>query len=294
MSNIEPKERMKNKFVELLKSAALHKMGNVTMCKSLAQFSEEQNLGVQGDISKSGKGSRIIIGDLYWKLRDELETEGKIILGKGKGGSVRLSESELGIAESEMASQSDQNDAKKTNKKLKKEIDTYDGIFKTLNDAWIKNQKYPNAWTQITAHQGKRETGGKWTRPDIAMVSVTSLPYLPGKIVDISTFEIKLYEEVDITAVYEAVAHRRFATKAYLLIANPNKKEFDRESISEIESEAEKAGIGLSVISDEEDFGEWDEILPAIRYEPDPYRMNDFLRTTFTKDILEDLLKNIK
>lgn len=55
---------------------------------------------------------------------------------------------------------------------------------------------------EITAKQGSRQTGGKWTRPDVIAVGYKTFPYLPGRYLEVVTFEIKPFQTTDVSAVY--------------------------------------------------------------------------------------------
>ena len=74
---------------------------------------------------------------------------------------------------------------------------------------------------EITAKQGRRDTGGTWSRLDIVIVSVVTLPFVLGKHLDVTTFEIKPHTQLDVTSVYEALAHLRAATRAYVFLHVP-------------------------------------------------------------------------
>jgi hypothetical protein len=54
-----------------------------------------------------------------------------------------------------------------------------------------------------------------WTKPDITAVSVRTFQHLPGKYVDVWTFEVKPVEALDVTAVFEAASHASRATRSY-------------------------------------------------------------------------------
>src|ERR1044072_1149451 len=93
----------------------------------------------------------------------------------------------------------------------------YDPVAKVLKDRWVKDNRFRASVVEVTAKQGKRDTGGKWCRPGVAVVAITSYVDVPGKHLDVATFEVKGNDFVDVTAVYEALAHRRAATPAYVI-----------------------------------------------------------------------------
>src|ERR1035441_4896420 len=80
---------------------------------------------------------------------------------------------------------------------------------------------------EVTARQGRRETGGTWTRPDIVAAALRVFPHVPGKFFDLITFEVKPFDGIDVTAVFEALSHRRAATQAYVWLHVPARGETD-------------------------------------------------------------------
>ena len=109
------------------------------------------------------------------------------------------------------------------------------------------------------------------------------------------TFEVKTPDGVDITAVYEALAHRRSATRSYVLLYIPTDRQAELEAtLLEIYGEAKKHGIGVITVEKVDDYETWDEIVEPSRSEPDPRKMNDFLSMQFTKQQLEQIVKWFK
>jgi hypothetical protein len=124
------------------------------------------------------------------------------------------------------------------------------------------------------------------------IVTQSVYPYVPGRHFDVITFEVKTSDALDVTAVYEALAHLRAATKAYVLLHVPDAEaDLLKEALSEICSEAKKHGIGVITFNQPGDFSGWEEMVEPIRREPDPRRLNDFLATQFEAGHLETLLR---
>lgn len=60
-----------------------------------------------------------------------------------------------------------------------------------------------------TARAGRRETGGRWSRPDLTLVTVERYKWLrPQHRLRVMTCELKLGTQLDVSAVHEALAHR--------------------------------------------------------------------------------------
>jgi hypothetical protein len=213
--------------------------------------------------------------DQYWPIRDRLVDSGKLELGRGKGGSVSLvAPTEVpGIATSPTTSPTttDLNIA---------EGDLYQPIAKVLRNEWARDMRFRSHVVEVTARQGRRETGGTWTRPDIVVAALRVFPHVPGKFFDLITFEVKPLDGIDVTAVFEALSHRRAATQAYVWLHVPAGAESKDEVgfiLPRINEEARRHGIGLIVGSEPAEYSSWDVQLRAARFEPDPEFQNEFI-----------------
>lgn len=222
--------------------------------------------------------------DVYWFVRNKLIEEGRLAKAKGKGGSVskvsQLVEDAKFIEEVE------------ADPGRVAELDLYEPLHQVIKDQWAKDYQLDSLVGEITGKQGARNTGGKWTRPDITVASYKTYPYVPGKHFEIITFEVKPSDSIDVTAVYEALAHRRAATRSYVIIHVPINKVSQLElQIEELSSEAKKFGIGVIQVSDPKDYATWDEIVEPTRHEPDPSRLNDFLATQVSQGFREQIIR---
>jgi hypothetical protein len=219
-----------------------------------------------GILPKSGEGitnpkARALFGEsaeVYDRVRKSLRDKGLILLGVGRGGRVMLPV--VGT---------------KVEPAPKKERDLYDGFLKKVEN-WASDEAFPDSrFVEVIASQGSRATGGVWTRPDVVLVSVGQYVYVPGKILDITTFEVKTKENRGITAVFEAAAHSRFATKSYLAIEHSAADEKD-EDLVRIEDECARFEIGLAYFTDKEPISVY---LDPVRREPDPRDVQKFVET---------------
>lgn len=127
------------------------------------------------------------------------------------------------------------------------------------------------------ARAGSRAIGGKWTRPDLVAADVQVFTYLPTKVLSVHTFEVKRSDMIDVTAVYEALAHRRAATHSYILLHVPSDLQTP-PSLDGFIAEARRQGIGVVVFSDPNNNETWDERVIAERVEPEPDALNEFVR----------------
>ena len=145
---------------------------------------------------------------------------------------------------------------------------------------------------EITGHQGSRTTG-KWARPDITAIMYRVFPYIPGKHIDTIVFEVKPKWSIDVTAVYEALGHRRAANRAYVILVHDDPSHIEKR-LEEILSEARKFGVGVIVVKDPSAWKEWDIKVEAVRHEPDPERLNAFLASQVSDQAREILMKWFK
>jgi hypothetical protein len=131
---------------------------------------------------------------------------------------------------------------------------------------------------EITAKQGRKSTGGTWTRPDISAVSVRTFQHLPNKYLDIWTFEVKPVDGLDVTAVFEAAAHGSRATRSYALLQVPNKLSADAEEVlRRCDREAERLRVGLITFTDPLTFDTWETRVEAPRCDTDPESLEEFI-----------------
>lgn len=165
----------------------------------------------------------------------------------------------------------------------------YEPLARVLKEKWVPDKRFDSPAIEITARQGARETGGKWSRPDITLVSSTTYPYVPGKQFDVVTFEVKPSNAIDVTAVYEALAHRRAANRAYVILHVPSINDTVKSLIDDVCDEAKRHGIGVIVVGKPDDYGTWEEPVEALRNEPDPAKLNDFLSKQVSQEFKEHI-----
>lgn len=213
----------------------------------------------------------------YWRTQGILFEDEVITRGKGKGGSVALRKAETPQTEIVKIS--------------KAERDLYKPSLEQIQTRWLDFHEYDDGIAEITASQGRRQTGGTWTRPDITVVATRSFEFYPQRVFDIVTFEIKTADNINVQAVFEAVSHRVFATRAFVLVAIDEDNFAKINEAERIKEEAKKNGIGIILAPDIAEFGTWLHPLPAVRYEPDPKEADKFIRTTFAAESRTAIVK---
>jgi hypothetical protein len=203
----------------------------------------------------------------YWRVREQLLESGVLERGKGKGGSVRRS------------NQSAQTSVTKALRNAP-EAGLYQPLLTVLSNQWIREMviEPDQIYFEMTAKQGKKLTGGTWTRPDITALSVRTFQHLPGKYVDVWTFEVKPAESLDVTAIFEAASHAGRATRSYALLQVP---EHSTEAIEGLldrcAREAARLRVGLITFVSESEFESWETRVEAPRLETAPEALDEFI-----------------
>jgi hypothetical protein len=204
----------------------------------------------------------------YWQVRETLLEKRLLEKGKGKGGSVRRSS--VDVREVVVATQT----------RSGHEGLLYTPLLKTLVAYWapVMSIAPEHVHFEITARQGKKATGGKWSRPDITAVSVRSFTHLPGKYLDVWTFEVKSMEWLDVTAVFEAAAHASRATRSYALLQIPKNIDLATEEILDrCEREAARLRVGFITFVEATKFDTWETRVEAPRLDTAPEALEEFI-----------------
>jgi hypothetical protein len=103
---------------------------------------------------------------------------------------------------------------------------------------------------------------------------------LPGKFFDLIAFEVKPLRGLDVTAVFEALSHRRAAHQEYVWLHVPREaagESFILASLERVADEARRHGIGLIIGETPANYETWRIQIKAARMEPDPELLNDFI-----------------
>jgi hypothetical protein len=246
----------------------------------------------QGSIGNQTLREHLRLGDdLYLAVRNRLRDAGEISIGRGRGGSISRTKQvipDLQEPEQNVYQEPTPDDP------YPSEASLYEPMRITLQSRWVQDQRFDQSVVESTARGGRR-ADGVWARPDLTCAAITSYTYVPGKFLDIVTFEVKPHFAVDLTAVYEALAHRRAATRSYVLLHVPDALLLALDQpITDICEEASKHGIGVIVAGDPTNFDTWNFREDAVRSEPDPSKVNIFIQTQLTQGTREQILKWLK
>lgn len=211
----------------------------------------------------------------YFEVRDMLVDAGQLLLGKGRGGSVRRATID--------------NDPPVV---FEYEVELYEPLHHVIEHEWAQARRTTPVAVAVTGLQGQAKTGGIWTRPDITCVALRTFTYVPGRYLDVTTFEVKRIDALDVRAVFEAVAHRRAATEVYVLVHAPHGWRGDR--MQQVIDIAMENGVGFIVVEDPSDFGTWDELLAPDRVQPDPAQLDNFISTQFPDEDRDAVAKKVR
>ncbi|WP_216850460.1 hypothetical protein [Granulicella sp. L46] len=227
----------------------------------------------------------------YWDLRNSLIDEGKLERARGRGGLVRrvLSVAEVPVVpDSLVSAASDLSGAVTALVPVLLESSLYEPFQKIIQTGYVLDNDLKPWICEITAAQGRRNTGGLWTRPDVTLIAEQTFVYFPGKLFEVITFEIKPDIGTAMEGVYEAAAHSAFAHRSYL--AFPDSDEYEKSPLFDrIRDECERFGLGLILF---EDVANWDTYsfeVSAERKDPDPGSVNDFIKVQISEKGREEI-----
>jgi hypothetical protein len=233
----------------------------------------------------------------YWKVHAQLYGENAIEKGRGPGGLVLLVEdgvqTKAVLAERAAVASTPRARGKAQQavtiasegaaaEEFTRELHLYDPVKRQLEAHWAKRRQLDQCHVEVTALQGRRDTGGSWSRPDLALVGYRKYEFLPEKVFEVVSFEVKPATDVSIKGVMEALAHREAATRSYVIFHTANEEFEGFPEASRIEELAARHGVGVFAAPDINDFDKWVEIVPAQRASPDPEAVDTFIRRTLS------------
>ncbi|WP_298160396.1 hypothetical protein [Brevundimonas sp.] len=225
--------------------------------------------------------------DRYWKIHSELFDDAVIEKGRGYGGTVILATNQAEEVAPQAVVETTTVVATavtETAIAYARELDLYEPARKAIDTHWAQRRQLDNSHCEITAMQGRRETGGSWTRPDLIVIGSRKYEFLPQKIFELVSFEVKPASDVSIKGVMEALAHREAATRSYVLYHTDGEEFSTFPEYTRITDLAAKHGIGVYSARDIADFDQWAEVVPAQLANPDPEVVDTFLRRTLSDE----------
>lgn len=211
---------------------------------------------------------------------------GRIVAGRGQGGSVRFTERQA----TESSTESMGAIAQAAPVAGKRERDLYSPLKMAIESKWIHRFGLDDVVVDETHSQGSKDTGGTFTRPDITAAGIRRYVYLPKRL-EIVTFEVKPAEALSVMGVLEAIAHREAAHRSYVVYAASRGLFEASAEVDRILELSQKFGIGVVLAESPSEVETWEVLLDAVRHEPDPARLDRFLNDLPGADMKKQLSK---
>jgi hypothetical protein len=209
----------------------------------------------------------------FWKYRKELLDVDLIQIRRGRGGSVARV----------LKYVKDYEIKQPISHALKDEAKYYEELRNWLEKNRVADigQSGGQAWAVITGKPGKwKRRSGRWSRPDVVLVEVTTYEYLIQREVVVTTYEIKKYSpSMDNSWVFEAASHSKGAHYSYLVVGALEEKITD-DPPTELSSDLNKFGIGFGWLYFNSSTNEYEfkEVLEPDRGNPVPEEENELLK----------------
>ncbi|MBY6676549.1 hypothetical protein HQ314_06445 [Rhodococcus sp. BP-332] len=229
----------------------------------------------------------------YGRAKDGLLAKHLILRAPGGGGAIKRAPA---ADESDIEMDSNRGIAIVTPPVA--ESNLYRPILETMRGAWAVDRGFEPIAVEDVANLGSRKTGGKWTRPDLVAVGVTTFDFVPDLLFDVITFEVKPADQVNVLAVYEALAHRRSATHAFVALHIPAVlSDSLKKGVQQVVATAAEHGIGVISFAEPSDYETWEVLLDAVRVSSPPEQVDAFVRRNLSlegQDRVSDAVKKLR
>lgn len=209
--------------------------------------------------------------ETYTRARTELDAASLIVRGRGRGGTIARTTAK---SEPSPASRA---------RLVGKESELYDPFVEWLQAELEGQPGFAHA-KRTASPKGWASGSGKWSRPDVTAVQVTTYEWLPQVTVEVLSYEIKRFTDAQkLESVYEAAAHQRWAHRASLVV------ELDREAGALPDAmldEIRRFRLGLYTMRRRDDgsFDIREGIEPVRADDPQPEDVNEMISTFVGRD----------
>jgi len=184
--------------------------------------------------------------ELYFAALDYLALKKRIGRSRGQGGGVFLAQEVSGETPASKIKDS------WPEAKLMEPLERY------LKEHFVKTLDLPSGSTWMIANASSAgPKSGQWSRPDFIAVSVMRFQLLPGRNVQVHSFELKTETGGSVQAVHEALAQTRFTHFGHLVWHLPCGSK-DEVRLADVTAQCETHGIGLILIRDPDQPGTWE------------------------------------
>jgi hypothetical protein len=162
---------------------------------------------------------------------------------------------------------------------IARESELYEPFREWLVSSWAGQEGVDFADARVTGTgQDWPLRSGRWSRPDVTTVRVTTYDFLPERVVEVATYEIKRNRDAEKReCVYEAAAHGRWAHRASLVLEMPAGDGAPPDLPDLLMQEARRFGLGLYVIRRRGHAWDVEEVLEPDLQHPQPEHVNEFL-----------------
>ena len=140
--------------------------------------------------------------DAYYDAEQALVDEGRIERRRGRRGGIYLLPPAPDGAELAPNVPLVDNEIQ-----AEREIGHYQPALNQILQNWTEQPGFTHVFGSVTGMQGRRATGGRWSRPDIVLCTISDWLFSSRPEGDVRTIEVKRFEATDVVAVYEAVSH---------------------------------------------------------------------------------------
>jgi len=244
-----------------------------------------------------GQGNNAVLRDAlgwdsarYWEVRNSLLDKGIVAKAVGGPGGKTVLVEAIDQKNKKAAAA----EGKKVKPKYLREDSLYKPIAAQISENWVKEKGYDDYLVRVTAKLGRRNTGGKWSRPDVCLVGIHKFKFIREHVFDLVSFEVKTADAISVEGVFEALAHRQATNRAYVIYNASNQTFGKSEESDRIRALGERHGVGIILADNPEDHFSWDELVRAERWDPDPTYLNDFIEQVFAKEDHEKIIKMVR
>jgi len=226
----------------------------------------------------------------YWSTEQSLVDQKKIERRRGRKGGIYL------IEGSTADTLIDKGTAAEIVAEENREASHYQLVLDAILGNWNEQPGFKSVFGAVTAAQGRRRTGGRWSRPDIIICTVSDWLFSSRPEGDVRTFEVKRFLALDPLAVYEALSHKARAHYSYLFVVDFPKSldEVQRADFDNILAVAARHGVGVITAIDSADWKTWEFELDARRSDADSQAINQTLLDQVPPAVRENFQKALR
>ena len=128
-----------------------------------------------------------------------------------------------------------------------RESDLYNPLMQ-----FLERQAQDGEIAAVVSNTSAFKKHGKWQNPDVTQIAIEHYHHLRKMHVVVTTFEVKQFPYWDVSVVYEAASHHRFAHESHVVLEWPNGVAFSFTDptfkLDQIVRECQRFGVGLATL----------------------------------------------